>query len=190
MKSNFMEMVYNILEYKPFDFLPDFTVISRQFNNIPVINRGYAIVLKKNAPKDSVIHESTLLIQHQLVVLKYDDTEMISPVLPSFRAALYQAMLAWEDVYLDMITCHFKSRMSEDKMLNSHDFIKIQVGALVADIACAREMILCSDLIVETSEKLRSIAMDLHKLAGGRVFLQGNVIEMLCLFEIFWKIYG
>ena len=206
MKIDFMKTVYDTQEYMPFRFSADYKKICDQFDNIPVINNNYSIAIKddyyRKFQNESIqsLHESPLLTRHQLCVIRWkSQIETTTAVISNFKNVILKIFLSWEEKYISMITDHFKERASEGRMLNNHNSIKIQTGKIVSKLLYANQIVKHSTLLTDNnlipdfhilaSEKIKEIAIDLHKTSGGRAFVQENVVEMLCLFEIFRKIY-
>lgn len=196
MYKEFMKTVYSSTKYLPFEFLLNYSGIIDKWNGMPVICNGYSIFCKSheynNFYKKFLLstHETPILSKHHLCVAKWNDASFTSnEVIDLFRTDLLKNMLLWMKCYVSMLSDHFKSRSSENRSLNNHNSIRIQLGFLISQISHTEEMIKVPLLFQVSSDSIIKIGMDLHKTAGGRSFLKGNISEMICLFEIIKKIY-
>jgi hypothetical protein len=201
MNNDFMDIVYNTEEYIPFQFTLDYKKICNMFNEIPVIYNNYSVsIITPLNSSQAREYGNALLSRHQLSVLKWNNKVKTPPhCIHNFRIALLRSFLEWEQKYISMVNNHFKDRLSENRTLTNHNSVKIQIGKIVTDIVYANELInyseglendvLCKDYLLLVSNKIHEVALELHKVSGGRAFLQQNIIEMLCLFVIFKKIY-
>lgn len=196
MMNEFMKAVYHSNEYKPFEFVLTYSNIIKKWNEMPIICNGYSITTKayqyNNFYNKFLLstHESPILIKHHLCVSKWkDSTFTSSSVIDLFRQDLLNAMLFWIKSYVSMISDHFKSRSSEGRALHNHNSIKIQFGMLISTVSHAEEMVAIPLLYKVNCDLVKELGWSLHKIAGGRAFLQGNISEMLCLFEIIKKVY-
>ncbi len=207
MLNNFMEHVYHVKQYQPFQFHHDYDAVCEHFHQTVVIHHGYAIVTaasNKNRSNANALHamicSNDLLTKHGFHILKWENQTLTSDdVIDEFRFYLLDHMWQWEKRFFAMVLEHFNNRVSEGRVLTQHNSIKILIGKIVTTLSMTQETIFSSktsqtqlyrpDLLLLAANNIKQIALDLHQLAGGRAFVQGNIIEMHCLFEIFRKVY-
>lgn len=102
--------------------------------------------------------------------------------------------LNWIKYYLNLVYDHLQRRVSNDKNLTSYSNIQILFGACVLKIEEVTVMMqshcqLKDNFYQYLPEQIHSICADISTLIGGRGFLRGGSVEMLCTFDVINSIY-
>jgi hypothetical protein len=102
-----------------------------------------------------------------------------------------QEEILWLERFLMCVQEHLSQRKSEGISLCQNENIKALIADVVANIEMLNHYARPFDkaVINVLSKIIRETCHYLAKLAGGRAFLAGNIIEMLWTFEIINLIY-
>jgi len=144
--------------------------------------------------------ENTILLEHDLFIGKIlslnetvDNVKIAEDVTIKFKINLLNSEIQWVKQFLYCIHEHLAGRESENKTLINHDTIKSLIADVIAHIHTADALIedsnTGSDYLIAISQEVIKAVQILAKLGGGRAFLRGNVISMLCLFTAFSTVY-
>ena len=109
-------------------------------------------------------------------------------VINQFLIELFKEQLVWAEHYLFSIHEHLENRESEGKKLTNHDSVRLLVGKTVSCIEIIKAIFTTinfhnKDVLNFISHQMIEICNNCAKLAGGRAFVSGGVLEMLITFQ-------
>lgn len=216
MLNQFMQNLYHGAMNKTFNFYQNYMNINKFYNQIYVVYQGKLLankekldsicVLNKNniqnlSHQDYILLPVPMLERSGLSLIKFKNDIITTDIkhLNNFRIMLLEQKISWCNEYLLMLKNHFSHRSYENTLLINLNSIQIEMGRIITIITRLQESIqlatqnislsLKNSLIETTSEQISKVTLGLFRLAGGRAFLQSNIIEMHHVFSLIRAVY-
>ncbi|NNM59139.1 MAG: hypothetical protein HKM04_04930 [Legionellales bacterium] len=195
--------LFNIQKPIEFDFSNSLQDIYRQSfsdDTTACSSRNFFIILDNDKAQESsfyhglLIENKTLNKQKILIGKIHIYDSILSPVTTDFKKNLIEMEVVWIKRFLDGVVEHLTTRESEGRKLTNHNSIRMSLGHIINKIAEIGCLTVDDNVINVPVEKyissiIESACNELAKLAGGRAFLAGSIIDMLVTFKIINTIY-
>lgn len=184
--------LYEVLNYQAFNFGNEFDKLSQSCGQDLYVCNSYFVTHMHKYDDSTCVKDVTpkFMENQQLKVGIFVANKLKNNISPEFVHKLIQVEKDWLVYFLKVIHAHLEQRSSEGVKITQHVNVKILAAEI---IACISELDLllrqqnydyffCQKLIYQACTKLA-------KLAGGRAFITGSVLKMLCTFNLINSIY-
>ncbi len=145
--------------------------------------------------KYNILHDESILKQQGVVIGNVEsDSQATAQVNEKFIHYLIKHELIWLQYFLNTIVNHLSTREIGSGKLIHCSYIVDLIGRAVQHLteienALINNHQLSDGIFNHVAKTIQYIGSILAKLAGGRAFLQGSVMDMLSTFSIINSIY-